>query len=127
MRTPLDTIREFMAAFISAWPTGDAGGLGDFFTDDAVYHNIPLVPVQGRDRIEATLAEFMAMGGQVDVEVPHVVAEGSIVMTERVDHFIRPEGTLSLPVMGTFEVHDGKISAWRDYFDLGQFTSAGPV
>ena len=25
--------------------------------------------------------------------------------------------------MGFFEVHDGKITAWRDYFDMGQFTS----
>ena len=27
-----------------------------------------------------------------------------------------------LPVMGTFEVRDGKISAWRDYFDMAQAT-----
>jgi limonene-1,2-epoxide hydrolase len=25
--------------------------------------------------------------------------------------------------MGTFEVRDGKINAWRDYFDQNQFTS----
>jgi limonene-1,2-epoxide hydrolase len=25
--------------------------------------------------------------------------------------------------MGTFEVRDGKISAWRDYFDLSQYMS----
>jgi limonene-1,2-epoxide hydrolase len=24
-------------------------------------------------------------------------------------------------VMGTFEVRDGKIAAWRDYFDMNQF------
>jgi limonene-1,2-epoxide hydrolase len=23
--------------------------------------------------------------------------------------------------MGTFEVRDGKIAAWRDYFDMKQF------
>ena len=33
--------------------------------------------------------------------------------------------TVSLPVMGTFEVHDGKITAWRDYFDLDQFLTGG--
>jgi limonene-1,2-epoxide hydrolase len=26
-------------------------------------------------------------------------------------------------VMGTFEVSDGKINTWRDYFDMNQFTS----
>jgi limonene-1,2-epoxide hydrolase len=25
--------------------------------------------------------------------------------------------------MGTFEVRDGEIVAWRDYFDLNQFMS----
>ncbi|MGA1053612.1 MAG: limonene-1,2-epoxide hydrolase family protein, partial [Ilumatobacteraceae bacterium] len=26
-----------------------------------------------------------------------------------------------LPVMGTFEVVDGRIAVWRDYFDLNQY------
>lgn len=44
-------------------------------------------------------------------------------MTEHIDHFIHPEGTaVSLPVMGIFEVHEGQIIAWRDYFS--QFASA---
>jgi limonene-1,2-epoxide hydrolase len=28
---------------------------------------------------------------------------------------------LDLPVMGVFEVKDGKIAAWRDYFDAQMF------
>jgi len=44
-------------------------------------------------------------------------------MTERVDVFKLPGKSFELPVMGTFEVNGGKISAWRDYFDMGQFTS----
>jgi limonene-1,2-epoxide hydrolase len=59
----------------------------------------------------------------VGVDLVHVVAEGAIVMTERVDHVIRTERTISLPVMGTFVVSDGAITAWRDYFDLNQFSS----
>ena len=44
-------------------------------------------------------------------------------MTERVDVFSLPGKTFELPVMGAFEVSDGKINAWRDYFDINQFTS----
>ena len=29
--------------------------------------------------------------------------------------------------MGTFEVADGKITAWRDYFDMNQFMSQMPA
>jgi limonene-1,2-epoxide hydrolase len=47
-------------------------------------------------------------------------------MTERVDAFKLPDKSFELPVMGTFEVNDGKINAWRDYFDLNQFTSQMP-
>ncbi len=62
----------------------------------------------------------------MDVDIIHMLAEGAIVMTERVDHFTRDDGrTISLPVMGVIEVRNGVIAAWRDYFDLGQFTSQG--
>ena len=44
-------------------------------------------------------------------------------MTERVDVFKLPEKSFELAVMGIFEVSNGKISAWRDYFDMNQFTS----
>jgi limonene-1,2-epoxide hydrolase len=44
-------------------------------------------------------------------------------MTERVDVFMLPGRSFELPVMGTFEISDGKIKAWRDYFDINQFTT----
>lgn len=124
MAPPLETVQSFMAAFISGWATGDAATVAAFFAEDAVYHNGPLEPVRGRDAIEATLAGFMALGGRVDVDMPYILANESIVMTERIDHFMRPEGTVSLAVMGIFEVKGDQITAWRDYFDLHQFTSA---
>jgi limonene-1,2-epoxide hydrolase len=54
-------------------------------------------------------------------EVRHIVAEGDIVMTERVDNFMVGERRISVPCMGIFELRDGKIAAWRDYWDLKQF------
>ena len=56
----------------------------------------------------------------------NIAASGSLVMTERVDVFTFPTATIELPVMGTFEVSDDKITAWRDYFDLNQFMSQMP-
>ena len=53
----------------------------------------------------------------------NIVANGDTVLTERVDVFQLPNATIELPVMGTFEVKDGKIVAWRDYFDLNQYMS----
>ncbi|MHB8328022.1 MAG: limonene-1,2-epoxide hydrolase family protein [Acidimicrobiales bacterium] len=124
MTSSAQTVQDFIAAFMKVWPAADPAPLGPFFDEDAIYHNIPLEPVTGRSAIVATFAEFMSMGGQVEVDIIHLVAAGPIVMTERVDHITKDDGTtVSLPMMGVIEVHDGLITAWRDYFDLGQFTS----
>src|SRR5260370_18390267 len=109
MPTPAKTVQEFMTAFIAAWADRDAAKLASFFSEDAVYHNIPMEPIKGRGAILATLAEFMGMGGQVGIDIAHMVADGPTVMTERVDHFIGTEKTISLPLMGIFEGHAGEI------------------
>jgi limonene-1,2-epoxide hydrolase len=126
MSTPAETVEKFVAAFIAAWPDGDAAGPASFFSEDAVYHNGPMEPIRGRQAIQAALGAFMGMGGEVGVDIVNTLADGAIVMTERVDRFMGTEKTISLPVMGVFEVHLGAITAWRDYFDLNQFTSQIP-
>jgi limonene-1,2-epoxide hydrolase len=118
--TPIETIQDFMAAFASAWAKRDSARVASFFSDNAVYHNIPMDPVEGREAIATTVAGFMTMGGQVRVDISHIIAAGPVVMVERVDHFVGSERTIDLPVVGVFEVHGGKITAWRDYFDSAQ-------
>ena len=111
-------VREFCAAF----EQHDAEGLRRFLAEDVVYHNIPMDPVVGIDATIAFIAGFFAMCESVVFEVLHLAAVGNVVLTERVDTFTVGQAVASLPVMGTFEVRDGKISAWRDYFDMAQAT-----
>ena len=122
MANPIDLVQDFC----DAWAKGDLDAIVAFFTDDAVYHNIPIAPVTGRDAIRATIEGFSAGVDSVEFRVLNISAAGSVVLTERVDAFITPTVTIELPVMGTFEVVDGKIAAWRDYFDLNQFMSQLP-
>jgi hypothetical protein len=58
-----------------------------------------------------------------EFRVINIAANGPVVMTERVDVFKLPKKSFEIPVMGIFEISDGKIRAWRDYFDLKMFTS----
>jgi limonene-1,2-epoxide hydrolase len=124
MESPIEVVRRFCAAW-----SDDAGvaELASFFTDDAVYHNIPLTPVTGREEIANTIASFIRPGPpgieSIDFRVINIAADGPVVLTERVDVFRVADKTFELPVMGAFEVSDGKINAWRDYFDVNQFTS----
>jgi limonene-1,2-epoxide hydrolase len=93
-----------------------------YFTDDAVYHNMPVAPVTGPDQIRATLEGFLGGVTGIEFEVLHLVADGDVVLTERVDVFHLEGGrSIRLPVMGTFELQGGRIAAWRDYFDLQVF------
>ena len=89
------------------------------FADDAVYHNIPLQPVVGIEAIRGVLGPFLDMAAEVEWVVHHW-ADGAdgIVMNERTDRFLINGEWLELPVMGVFEVKNGRISAWRDYFDM---------
>jgi limonene-1,2-epoxide hydrolase len=112
---------ELVQRFCGLWGAGDLDGIMGCFAPDAVYHNIPMDPIDGVDAIRATIEGFMAMVERIEFRVLHIAAAGDAVLTERVDAFITPERTIELPVMGTFEVADGRITAWRDYFDLNQF------
>ncbi len=124
MESPIEVVRRFCAAW-----NADVGAaeLAAFFTDDAVYHNIPLAPVTGRAAIANNFASFIRPGApgieSLHLRLINIAASGPVVMTERVDAFKLPGKSFELQVMGTFEVRDGKISAWRDYFDMNQFTS----
>ncbi|ATL68674.1 limonene-1,2-epoxide hydrolase family protein [Nocardia terpenica] len=79
------------------------------------------------EAIADNIASFIRAGPpgimDIDFRIINIAANGPIVMTERVDIFTLPGRTFELQVMGIFELRDGRISAWRDYFDLQQFTS----
>jgi limonene-1,2-epoxide hydrolase len=111
-------VREMCATFARH----DAESLRQFFTDDVVYHNIPMDPAVGIDETIGFIEGFFAMCQSMVIETVNLAVNGNVVLTERVDTFTVGETVASLPVMGTFEITDGKISAWRDYFDLAQIT-----
>ena len=124
MESPIRVVRRFCAAWSD---NAGAADLAAFFTDDAVYHNIPLAPVAGREAIADNIASFIRPGPpgieRIEFRVINIAANGPVVLTERVDVFTLAGKTFDLRVMGAFEVSDDKIKAWRDYFDPSQFNS----
>jgi limonene-1,2-epoxide hydrolase len=114
---------EIITDFCQAAARRNVEELLGFFGDDAVYHNIPIAPVRGRDAIAATLRGFLDPATECEFEVLSIAASGRKVLTERIDRFTINGKKIALPVMGAFELDaQGRISAWRDYFDLAQFT-----
>ena len=88
MESPIEVVRRFCAGWSDNIGTAE---LAAFFSDDAVYHNIPLAPVTGREAIANTIDSFIRPGPpgieSIDFRVVNIAASGPVVMTERVDIF----------------------------------------
>jgi limonene-1,2-epoxide hydrolase len=114
---------DLVCKFCEAVSRRDPDEILTFFTEDAVYHNMPVAPVQGNDGIRSVLDMFLKPSQAVEFEILNISASGNVVLTERLDKFSMGDRSVELPVAGVFEVEEGKISAWRDYFDLVTGTS----
>lgn len=113
---------EIVENFIDAWNRMDWDVVVNSLAEDVIYHNIPMEKIEGREAAAAFITGMQPVS--VNWETISIAASGNKVLTERIDNFEMPGGkNISLPVMGTFEVEDGKIKAWRDYFDLATFAS----
>ena len=110
--------------FVRAWSRLDPDELAEYFTEDGVYHNIPTDPVAGRDNVRQFIAGFSGSWTATDWEILTLIADGDTVVCERVDRIQAEQGNVELPCCGVFEMRDGKIRVWRDYFDLGTFMQA---
>ena len=114
-----------VSEFCDAWTARDVDAILSYFHDDAVYHNIPVEPAVGPEAIRAVVEMFVPPADAIEFVVHHIFSNpaGDVVFTERTDRFVMGGKTIELPVAGVFELRDGKIAAWRDYFDLQTFMS----
>jgi limonene-1,2-epoxide hydrolase len=103
--------------FMTAWERRDADFIVGCFTNDAVYHSMPLSPIEGKQAIADWVRGFEATKPG-HLEVHHQIAAGDVVMNERTDRIVLNGHPVTLPITGVFEMHGGKIRAWREYFDL---------
>ena len=94
-------VRDFCAAF----DRGDVDAIVDAFTDDAVYHNIPMQPCRGKQEIRQFLAGLLGgMAKEIRFDIRHQLVEGLTVMNERVDTIVMADREVALPVCGVFEL-----------------------
>jgi limonene-1,2-epoxide hydrolase len=109
--------------FLAAWERRDTDLIMDTFADDGVYHSIPLEPIEGKAAVRAFVEAFADVPpGRL--EIHHQVASERVVMNERTDSITLNGRPVVLPISGVFEIVDGHITAWREYFDLGPARAA---
>jgi limonene-1,2-epoxide hydrolase len=116
---------KIVSEFLALWhePGGWRLATNRYFHENGVYENIGMSRSEGIDEILDFVGYFERTTGNgwMVVEMKAIAEAGSFVLTERIDHVMDGEGKLlmSSAVMGAFELKDGKIVAWRDYFDTG--------
>jgi limonene-1,2-epoxide hydrolase len=85
--------------------------------------NVPLPPDRGKAQVERTLRAFGRFVTHFEVHTHQLAARDGVVLTERTDILRGPLIDISIWVCGTFEVKNGKITLWRDHFDLASFAA----
>ena len=126
MASPTEVVEQFCGAFAGK----DVAAMTSLLADDVVYHNVGMEPSVGKEASLAVIRGFVDMAESVVFTVHHIAADGASVLTERTDTFTVAGKVRPIAVMGTFDVRDGLIVAWRDYFDLGlagRMTSGEPI
>jgi limonene-1,2-epoxide hydrolase len=123
-QAPIDVVKAFMAAMEKKdYDTGLV-----YISDDCEYTNPPPIDtVHGPAGVRAVLEPFFAPTIENQFVVLREAAVGPIVFLERLDRHLLETGWVELPVTGVFEVHDGKITLYRDYFDALTIMSKWPA
>jgi limonene-1,2-epoxide hydrolase len=88
----------------------------ELLTEDAVWINVSLPTVRGRRRIDR-LIRALDKRGQFRAHFHHVATHDDVVLTERTDELAVGPFKQRFWVYGRFELRDGKIAVWRDFFD----------
>lgn len=113
--------------FLRLMAVKDYDGALPLIAENCHYHNMPMEPVIGPAAVRAVLEPFFAPTIENEFVIRHMVTDGPLVFAERLDRHRLATGWVELPVTGIFEIHDGQITAWRDYFDAATLLKQWPA
>ena len=120
---PIAIVRGFLAAMEKL--DYDAGAA--FLAEGCEYGNPGVLPtVYGPAAVRGLLEPFFSPTLENEFRILREAADGPVVFLERLDRHRLASGWVELPVTGVFEVHNGQITLWRDYFNGPTILEAWP-
>jgi limonene-1,2-epoxide hydrolase len=108
---------ELVCRFVAAWERGDVNELLDYFADDAVWHPMPVEPSIGKTALRAAISQWLDAVTHLGAEIHMQLSDGRVVMHERTDRYLLGSQEMATPMAAVFEIDNGRITAWREYFD----------
>lgn len=110
--------------FLDLLQVGDVDRAADLLADDVRYINVSLPTIHGRQRVRRTLGAALALpGAGFQVYIHLISAAGGSVLTERTDVLSYGPVRIQFWVCGRFDIADGEIVLWKDYFDWWNFAT----
>jgi limonene-1,2-epoxide hydrolase len=116
-----------VTAFMAAMAVKDYDTALRYVAPGCEYDNVPMGKVHGPEGVRAVLEPFFAPTIENEFIVMRSAVSGPLVFLERLDRHLLDTGWVELPVTGVFEIHDGLITLYRDYFDLNTIMSKWPT
>lgn len=112
----VDTPIAVVEAFLEALSSSDVDAAMELVDQSIAYTNVSL-PTMDRTAMRRFLSGVEEPGSGFDVTIHNISADGGTVLTERTDLLVVRGVKVQIWVCGRFEVVDGRITVWRDYFD----------
>jgi limonene-1,2-epoxide hydrolase len=123
-----DTPDQVVQSFISLLVARDIESAATMVSADFEYDNVPMGKAFGPQGLRDTLVGFFGMCTGIDWEIIRQTSTGSAqhgtVLYDLEDRFEIHGRWVTLPVAGIFEIRDGLITLWRDYFDKATLLDA---
>jgi limonene-1,2-epoxide hydrolase len=120
----LPSPEETVTYFLNAMQEGDVESVIALAADDIIYTNVSLPTIRGKDRFSRAVRAYYRHHLGFQVVVHRIAGNGSSVLTERTDALLLGTFRMQFWVCGVFEVENGQVTLWRDYFDWRSTTLA---
>ncbi|HWB67183.1 MAG TPA: limonene-1,2-epoxide hydrolase family protein [Mycobacteriales bacterium] len=111
--------------FLGALARSDLDGALPLVADDLTFDNVSLPTLRGKPAFERAMRRLLDRGVRVEIDVRRVASDGDNVLTERADTISWRALRVQVWACGMFEVRDGRIALWREYFDWANVIAAG--
>ena len=115
---------EVVESFLRALERFDVDAAEALLHPDVTYQNVPLPPARGKQATVKQLRLLEKYCSGFQARTHNIAANGDTVLTERTDVLEVGRFSAEFWVCGTFEVRDGQVVLWRDYFDYADVTVA---
>ncbi|MGE0218845.1 limonene-1,2-epoxide hydrolase family protein [Mycolicibacterium sp.] len=121
-----ETNARIVESFLFALAGDDIDTMESLAAPELLWQNVGLPSIRGRARVMKLLRRGQGRYG-FEVKFHRIAQNGDVVLTERTDALVFGPLRLQFWVCGTFELRDGRITLWRDYFDLFDIFVKAPL